>query len=269
VGKVKYLCFPGLGCNFVKQLLGLGLLSKTNTIIIAIEPEKSWHKMILEYFARTFDKENYEVLEGKYEDLIGDSRLVKWFIDRPPYGFDIIELDFPVALFSLGSDKRSMILEAIAKTFKIQAFFDRKYKMIIAFKAKNTISNEFRSMYGDPTKMLVKEILKKENSILKSRILTNLINSSSTNPHFDEKCSLFAMPLAIIRRSEGICNIGLDQKPYTHVSKSVEGKTRIISYVFDCKPRNYTIDSGGKTLFKETEKSMLDAIEKIDKTVWV
>jgi hypothetical protein len=225
--------------------------------------------MILEYFACTFNKEDYEVLEGKYEDLIGENRLVKWFTDRPPYGFDIIELDFPVALFSLGSDKRSMIIEAIAKTLKIQAFFDRRYKMIIAFKAKNAISNEFRSIYGNPTKMLVKEILEKENSILKSKILTDLINSNLTNHLFNEKCSLFAIPLAIIRRSEGICNVGLDQMPYTYISKSVEGNARIMSYVFDCKPRNYTIDSGGDTLFNETKNSMLDAIEKINKTVWV
>ena len=268
IGRIKYLCFPGLGCSFVKQLIALGYISKTHTTIVALEPNKSWHKIIYEYFARTFEKAKYEVLEGNYEDLIEQERLIKWFFE-PPFGFDIMELDFPVSLFSLGSDKRSMILEAIAKTLKVQAFFCRSFNMIAAFKATNKISAELGSVYGDATKMLVKEILERENSLLNNRILTGLIKSGSTASLYDEKCSLYAIPLAIIRRSEGICNVRLKEIPYTHVSKSVGANSRIISYVFRCEPRNYTIDCGGNTLFDETRKSMVDAIEKTYRTFWV
>jgi len=267
-GKIKYLCFPGLGCNFIKQLLGLGYISKEHTVVVAVEPNKSWHKMIYEYFAETFARGKYEVLEGNYEDLIQEQRLTKWFIQQPP-GFDLLELDFPVPLFSLNPEKRSMVLESIAKTLKLQAFFGRSFYMIASFKAENPLPANLGSVYGNSTKMLVKEILEKENSLLKNKTLSNLISSDLTIALFQEKCSLFAIPLAIIRRSEGICNVKLHQPPYSHISKSVGAKTRIMSYVFWCEPRNYTIDSGGDKLFNETKRNIEEAIEKIDKTVWV
>jgi hypothetical protein len=270
VGKIKYLCFPGLGCSFIKQLLGLHLISPDQTTVVALEPEKNWHKDIFEYFAKTFELGKYEVLEGNYEDLIGEKRLIHWFFE-PPYGFDILELDFPVPLFSLGSDKESKLLESIAKTMKLQAFLGKSFYIITSFKAENKISRDLRTTYGNSVKMLSKEILEKENSLLNDETLSSLIASLAVdaNKFNQEKCSLFAIPLAIIRRSEGICTVKLDQAPYTHVSKSVGGKTRIISYVFWCEPRAYAIDCAGDTLFKETKENIHKAIRKIEQTVWM
>lgn len=269
IGKIKYLCFPGLGCNFIKQLLGLGYILKDCTTVVAVEPNKFWHKTIYEYLAQTFAKSKYEVLEGNYEDLIEEQRLTKWFF-QPPFGFDILELDFPVPLFSLSPDKRSRVLESIAKTLKLQAFFGRNFYMIASFKGENTLPANLGSVYGDSTKMLVEEILKRENSLLENKTLSDLISSPvSGTPLYQERCSLFAIPLAIIRRSEGICNVKLHQIPYTHISKSVGGKTRIMSYIFWCEPRTYTIDCAGDKLFNETKKNIEEAIEKIDKAYWV
>ena len=61
----------------------------------------------------------------------------------------------------------------------------------------------------------------------------------------------------------------LQGAPYTHISKSVGGKTRIVSYVFWCEPRVYTIDCAGNGLFNETKKNINEATGKTAETVRV
>ena len=270
VGKIKYLCFPGLGCNFIKQLSALGLISKDQTTIVAIEQNKFWHKSILEYFASIFTLGKYEVIEGTYEKMISEERLLRWFMEKP-FGFDIIELDFPASLFSLSADRRFILLESIAKTLKLQTFYGRNFYMLTTFKAQTPIPQSLNAQYGNSSKMLSKEILQKENALLNNAILNSLIATLASNPteHSDEECNLFAIPLAIIRRAEGICTIELEEVPYTHVSESVGGTSRLASYVFKCQPRSYTIDCAGDYLSNEIKKRLDDAIKKTANAVWV
>jgi hypothetical protein len=267
VGKIKYLCLPGVGCNFIKQLLGLKFISKDQTTIVAIERNKTWHKMIFEYFAENFELGKYEVLEGDYGQLIREERLIKWFLQKP-FGLDIIELDFPTPLFSIGLNRKAKLLEAIAKTIEVQDFLEREFYLIVAFKAQNSLGQELQEMYENSTAMLKAEVLQKENLMLKDKTLEEVIGETDS-ASADERCSLFAMPLAIIRRCEGICNVTLHSPPYIHISKSVNATTSIISYVFHCKPRNYTFCAGQSNLAMETKASMLDAIKKIKEAVSV
>jgi hypothetical protein len=251
-------------------LLGLKLISKEQTTIVGIEQNKSWHTTIFEYFAEVFSQEKYGILEGTYENLIADHRLLRWFMIEP-FGFDIIELDFPSSLFSLGEDKRSKILDSISKTLKMQAFCGRTFYMLTTFKAKTPISHALRTQYGNSVNMLSKEILQKENALLNNGKLNSLITALASTPTVrdEEECNLFAIPLTIIRRTEGICTVELAEVPYTHVSKSVGGTSRLASYVFKCQPRSYTIDCAGDCLFNETKKKLEDAVRKTEHAVWV
>lgn len=263
---IKYLCYPALDCAFIKQLLGMGLICDKTTVV-AIEPNRNYHVKILEYFSRNFEKNNYEVIRGKYEDLILEESLRKWFL-KNPIGFDILELDFPAALYSLNPDGRSKFLDAIFRTLSLQSIGDKKYYLIIAFKTNNKIPPNLQKIYGTPTRMLLQNILQKENEFLNNPILEEFINSDQNNDDFNYWCSIYAIPLGIMTHCGGLCNIKLHSIPFTHISRSVGARSRIVTYVFNCEPR-YTSLHNGHSIRNEVKDNMYDAIKKIHNTIWV
>jgi hypothetical protein len=254
--KIRYLCFPSPACAFVKQLLGMQLISD-NTFVVGIEPNEYYHRIILEFFAGRFKKGVYEILQGRFEDLISDNVL------RQKFPFDILELDFPGPFFSLTPSKESRLLTAIETSLLQQAFHNKPCHLITSFKTGGSLPEPLRASYADLQDFVVREILQRENSALGNGTLRAFLNSGPHQDRYAEWCCLYAIPLAIIRNTSNLFDVQLESFPHTYVSTSEGATSRIVSYTFICRPRRR-----GSFDQATLETSLKDALTKTAQSVW-
>lgn len=254
--KIRYLCFPSPACAFVKQLLGMQLISE-KTFVVGIEPDEHYHRIILEFFASRFKKGAYEILQGRFEDLINDGTL------RQKFPFDILELDFPGPFFSLTPSKESRLLTAIETTLLQQAFHNKPCHLITSFKMGGSLPEPLRTSYVSLDDFIVREILQEENALLGNGTLGPFLSRGPQQDRYAEWCCLYAIPLAIIRNTSALCEVRLQNFPHTYVSTSEGATSRIVSYTFICRPKRR--GSFGQVVL---ETSLKDALTKTAQTVW-
>ena len=259
---IHYLCFPSPSCAFVKQLLNTSLLEH-RSFVVALEKSKSAATEIMTQFSKFFEMDKYRVIPMKYEDAVVSDELINHFRRRKRgrVGFDILELDFTTSIFSLNDRGESKILDALIRTLMLQSVFGRKqkYYLITSFRMNLRISSTLRSRFSDAATMLCKNFIERYDKSLSDELVGLSEDEIKVN-----RCILHSIPSILIEHEPRLTCLSLKDVPYTYISRSVGGKTRIVSFVFTCEYGRPSLSS-----VASMSEAVRDAFDKVRSTVWV
>jgi len=259
---IQYMCFPSPSCAFVKQLLNMSLLER-KSFVVALERSQSAATEVMTQFSRFLEMDQYSVIAMKYEDAIVSRELISHFMRRKGdrAGFDILELDFTNSIFSMNDKGESKILDSLIRTLMLQSVSGRKqkYYLITSFRMKLRLSLALRSKFSDAVTMLCKNFIGRYDESLSDE----LVNLSNNKMRVD-RCILYSIPLIIFEHAPRLVYLTLKDVPYTHISRSVGGKTRIVSFVFTCEYGRPSLSS-----FEPISRAVKDAFDKVHSAVWV
>lgn len=230
---------------------------------MALERSSSAATEIMTQFSGFFDMDKYSIITMRYEDAVTSHGLISHFMRRRRgrVGFDILELDFTSSIFSMNNRGESKILDSLIRTLMLQSVFGRtqKYYLITSFRMNLHLPPTLRREFSDIGIMLCRNYIERYNESLSEE----LINLSDDEMRVNW-CILYSIPLIIIEHAPKLAHLTLRDVPYTYISRSVGGKTRIVSFVFTCESGRPSLSS-----VESISEAVEDAFTKARSTVWV
>ncbi len=260
----RYLCFPGIKCIFVDDLLKENRIDD-NCFIVGVEKDKRKEPKIKDYFGNNFKYKNNFIYAGKIQELIEEND----FCNKFP--FDIINFDNNGSLFSLATDEGDFVyLNAIQSIFQLQAanFEVKPYKMkqFYFINTSNTggyLPPKYNTRYnGDMAKFVINEIINEYIDDLDIPELRSLVNKKNLSNKDRAHISIIGVNLKIINYGSQNFNIELRQVPYYYQGHK-EG-AKMVSMVYESRKIGTRVRTNGDYTQKRTQNlknAVLKALE--------
>ena len=260
----RYLCFPGIKCLFIEDLLKENKINK-NCFIVGVEKDNQKALQIKEYFGSKFQYKCNYVYTDKIQKLISDRN----FCDKFP--FDIINFDNNGSLFSLANDDGEFVyLDTIQSMFQLQAakFDVNPYKMkrFYFINTSNTggyLPELYNQKYNeDMIEFIIKEIIGEYIDELENTELKTLVNKKNLTNKERAYISIIGVNLKIINYGSQNFNIKLKQVPYYYQGHAQGAK--MVSMVYECHKIGTKVRTNGHYTKERTRNLRNATIKSLD-----
>jgi len=260
VQNLKYLCFPGERCHYVRYLVENNKLLIKNCVAVEEYPFKI--PIIQEEFGKLGGiTDPKEVHRGRMETLIEDDDFKNLF------PFDILNLDFECPAFPADKIRESKVLAALETGLEQQFARKKDFSIIVTFKLYQELQRRLTNPnLRNRSDWLIQTYLRHHARV--NQTLNSFLNQRPKGRNFKNWCSLYSIPLDINQLCNRRFKVELIDTPHTYIGGSAGYSTRMVSYAFrfirvDNPPRN---QSYYNNLRKNCAKQMIDLVYN---TKWI